>query len=91
MGNKSDLNHKREVSFEQASKLAAELKIPLLEISAKNSVNIDSAFEMLIQEILDSFKPTHKSTTIEEENEKSAIQLHDNALKKHQKYIKCCK
>jgi Ras-related protein Rab-1A len=44
VGNKCDLDHKRQVSFEQGKELARQYNIKFLETSAKETVNIDELF-----------------------------------------------
>ncbi|XP_061173237.1 circularly permutated Ras protein 1-like [Saccostrea echinata] len=56
-GNKSDLEHQREVSFEEGKKLADTLGIPFTETSAKTGSLVQEAFENLVLEI-----PEHKAT-----------------------------
>lgn len=52
IGNKSDLSDKRQVSYEEGSQLAQQLNIKFIETSAKNSNNIDSAFESMALDVL---------------------------------------
>lgn len=59
IGNKCDWEEKRAVSTEQGQKLADELGIPFLEVSAKNNINVDKAFYSLaseIKKVMDSTK-----------------------------------
>jgi Ras family protein len=52
VGNKVDLpNTTRQVPTEEGQQLAASLKMPFVETSAKNNRNVDRAFELLIAEI----------------------------------------
>ncbi|RMJ21050.1 GTP-binding protein [Aspergillus sp. HF37] len=51
IGNKCDWEEKRAVSTEQGQQLANELRIPFLEVSAKNNTNIEKAFYNLATEI----------------------------------------
>lgn len=51
IGNKCDWEEKRAVSTEQGQRLADELGIPFLEVSAKNNINVDKAFYSLASEI----------------------------------------
>jgi Ras-related protein Rab-1A len=44
VGNKCDLSHKRQVSYEQGKELAAQYNIPFIETSAKDVVNIEELF-----------------------------------------------
>lgn len=51
IGNKCDWEEKRAVSTEQGQQLADELRIPFLEVSAKNNINIEKAFYNLASDI----------------------------------------
>lgn len=51
IGNKCDWEEKRAVSTEQGQRLADELGIPFLEVSAKNNINIENAFFSLASDI----------------------------------------
>eukprot|EP00700_Malawimonas_jakobiformis_P003064 EC725526.1.p1 GENE.EC725526.1~~EC725526.1.p1 ORF type:complete len:222 (+),score=16.82 EC725526.1:48-668(+) len=51
IGNKCDL--KRSVDLPSAQEMSKSLGLPLLETSAKDSVNVEKAFEMLVQQIMD--------------------------------------
>ena len=44
VGNKSDLSHRRVVSFEEGQEFANANGLLFLETSAKTSVNVDAAF-----------------------------------------------
>ncbi|XP_063696517.1 ras-like protein 2 [Culicoides brevitarsis] len=49
VGNKSDLEFQRHVQLEEAQQLSRQLKIPYIECSAKNRVNVDQAFHELVR------------------------------------------
>lgn len=49
VGNKSDLEYQRSVNLEEAQQLSRQLKIPYIECSAKNRVNVDQAFHELVR------------------------------------------
>lgn len=49
IGNKSDLNDKREVSVEEGESLAREYNVPFMETSAKDSVNVDNLFGVMAE------------------------------------------
>lgn len=50
VGNKSDC-HNREVSIEEGMDKACELNIPFVETSAKDNINIEKCFEILIDKL----------------------------------------
>ena len=49
VGNKNDLNEKREISYEEANKFAEEKNMPYIEVSAKTGDNINKLFGILIK------------------------------------------
>ncbi|KAJ8248753.1 hypothetical protein GJAV_G00227370 [Gymnothorax javanicus] len=52
LGNKCDMNEKRQVSKERGEKLAIDYGIKFLETSAKSSINVEEAFFTLGKDIL---------------------------------------
>ena len=52
MGNKCDLEDQRKISKEQAKNFADEHKLPYIETSAKEGVNISELFENSINQYL---------------------------------------
>ena len=60
IGNKCDLEEKREVSYEEGMELAKSFDIPFLEVSAKNSTNIEEAFTKLAGDIHEMFLQNKK-------------------------------
>ena len=51
VGNKSDLENKRAVSFEEGQEMANHYSVRFLETSAKECKNVDQAFQMMTREI----------------------------------------
>lgn len=51
IGNKFDLNYKREVSYEESAEFADKLGINYFETSAKDNVNIENIFMYLVKNI----------------------------------------
>uniref|UniRef100_V9LEK4 Ras-related protein R-Ras2-like protein n=1 Tax=Callorhinchus milii TaxID=7868 RepID=V9LEK4_CALMI len=51
IGNKSDLDHQRQVTKEEAEGLARQLKVTYMEASAKIRFNVDQAFHELVRVI----------------------------------------
>ena len=52
LGNKCDMTDKREVTKEEGEKLASEKGIKFIETSAKNDVNVEEAFTILVKDML---------------------------------------
>ncbi|KAF7644116.1 hypothetical protein LDENG_00227440 [Lucifuga dentata] len=52
LGNKCDMNDKRQVSKERGEKLAIDYSIKFLETSAKSSINVEEAFFTLARDIM---------------------------------------
>ncbi|KAH7825708.1 Rab1c [Monocercomonoides exilis] len=52
VGNKSDLNSKRVIPFTLGKQLADSVGIPFLETSAKTSMNVEAAFETMVEEVM---------------------------------------
>ncbi|XP_041600370.1 ras-related protein Rab-8B isoform X2 [Vulpes lagopus] len=52
LGNKCDMNDKRQVSKERGEKLAIDYGIKFLETSAKSSTNVEEAFFTLARDIM---------------------------------------
>ncbi|KAI7814307.1 ras-related protein Rab-8B [Triplophysa rosa] len=52
LGNKCDMNDKRQVSKERGEKLAIDYGIKFLETSAKSSTNVEEAFVTLAKDIM---------------------------------------
>ena len=86
LGNKSDLDDKREVSTEDGIKKSEMFKTAFLETSALNGSNIDKAFDELIEQIIKNNK-----NYFEENNKKEidkGVNLNDNNKNNDKK--KCC-
>ena len=62
IGNKQDLDNNREVSYDEAKKLAESWNIDYLETSAKTNLNCKDAFENLAVKIYES-RPKTKRTS----------------------------
>lgn len=54
VGNKSDLEIERQVSFEEGAAFAKSLRCPFLETSAKQRINVEEAFYGLVRTIKSS-------------------------------------
>jgi GTPase SAR1 family protein len=51
VGNKKDLEDKREVPYNEAKELADHFNVKFLETSAKESLNVEDAFTNITREI----------------------------------------
>tara|TARA_B100001123_G_C15334006_1_gene1032153 strand:- start:4309 stop:4992 length:684 start_codon:yes stop_codon:yes gene_type:complete len=78
IGNKSDLEIKRVVSYEEAIELASHLKIHYIEVSAKYNINIPDMFQYVSNDLFskienhqiqldDSIKPNMKFLELKEQ------------------------
>ena len=76
VGNKSDLDHKRQVSYDNGKELAEKYGINFMETSAKETVNIDNLFESTTKSFLskqisgsgNKISPTGRGLELNEEN-----------------------
>lgn len=55
VGNKSDLEEQREVTYDEGVELAKKFDIPFLEVSAKNALHVDDTFTTMAEEIQKRF------------------------------------
>ena len=98
IGNKSDLADKRAVKQEEAAEFAEQNKIGFVETSAKDNLNVDTAFSRLTGEIytvLDGLaqKEEKEKSDTSSPNKKETgggqtITLNDESAKKKKKG--CC-
>ena len=56
IGNKIDLEKERDVSFQEGEKLALKYGMQFYECSAKTRININEAFQYLIDNVVDIYK-----------------------------------
>jgi Ras-related protein Rab-1A len=71
IGNKFDLNYRREVTYEESVEFADSLGINYIETSAKDNVNIENIFTYLVKNIYFDKEKNNK----EEEKNKEKISL----------------
>uniref|UniRef100_A0A023FB51 Putative rab subfamily protein of small gtpase n=4 Tax=Triatominae TaxID=70999 RepID=A0A023FB51_TRIIF len=62
VGNKSDLTTKKVVDYATAKEYADHLKIPFIETSAKNAINVEQAFLTMAAEIKNRVGPPSSAT-----------------------------
>ena len=64
VGNKCDLEAERQVSTEEGEQRAAEFKIPFLEASAKDNINVTEAFMTITRNVIPTLTAQPKSNTV---------------------------
>jgi Ras-related protein Rab-1A len=79
IGNKIDLKDSREVSYEKGEEFAKDHGIKFFECSAKSKINVDEAFNCLINDI---YKKHENEFTIEDKN----INLSDKKKKEKKEW-----
>ena len=62
VGNKCDMESDRKVTVEQGKEFAQKYKMQFFETSAKNSINVQQAFEAMTREIINDNKETNIHT-----------------------------
>ena len=88
IGNKSDLEERREIQKDEGIKKSEEYKTAFMETSALNGDNIDKAFDELINQIYQN-----NSSIIEEEKEveiDKGVNLNDEKKENNESNKKCC-
>lgn len=60
IGNKTDLEHRRVVSFQEAHDFARQFDMFYMETSAKNEQNVEEAFVTLAKEVKRRYFPRKK-------------------------------
>lgn len=61
VGNKSDLEEERQVSYEDGLHMAQHMSAPFLETSAKQAINVEEAFYTLVRLVRDEGGSYHQS------------------------------
>ena len=87
VGNKLDLEDRREVSLDQSAEKANILNCPLMETSALDNTNVEKAFKELLIEI---YKDIKKSPELEGGDKKLSGGKSLDTEKKSKKDKKCC-
>lgn len=73
LGNKCDMNDRRQVSKERGEQLAVEYGIKFMETSAKASINVEEAFFMMARDIKSKMEKK-----LEANNQNKGIQIKAN-------------
>ncbi len=92
IGNKCDLIEKREVKEDDGKIKAKDLNVPFMETSALNCINVEKAFNFLIEEIANleiNLDEEFDFEDFKDEKNVNNINLNDNE-KKIQKNKNCC-
>ena len=88
IGNKSDLEEKREVTKEEGLKKSQDCKTAFMETSALNGDNVHKAFDELIEQIYQN-----NSALLEQENDveiDKGVNLNDENNENNKKKKSCC-
>ncbi len=89
IGNKSDLEEKREISKEEAQTKAEQYNIAFLETSAKSGDNINKAFTQLVEQVYNAHITMLENDVSLEENNTDGVNIENKENKKSKKK-KCC-
>ena len=89
VGNKTDLEDKREVQTEDVAKKAEQYNVAFCETSALKGNNIEKAFDTLIEEIT-KVAVSQKLVEIKRESDSNIVSLNTEEEKKTEKESKCC-
>ena len=87
-GNKIDLKEKREVNFDELEEFGMKKKIEVMEISARERINIDEAFQKIINLILSNKTDKEIIDEFGIKNNNNDINLDKNNTKKRKQG--CC-
>ena len=87
-GNKIDLKEKREINFDELEEFGMKKKIEVMEISAKERININDAFQKIINLILSNKTDKEIIDEFGNKNNNNDINLDKNNTKKRKQG--CC-
>ena len=96
VGNKSDLEEQREVTYDEGVELAKKFDIPFLEVSAKNALHVDDTFTTMATEIQARFlketshKKDKKDFTIGSNPSALTLNANNTEVKEQEKSKNCC-
>ena len=88
VGNKCDLEDKRQVSTEEGKELAEHYNVRFMETSAKDCKNVDEAFQLMTKEIKSRVAITQPKRP--GEGQAQRISKKDQTRKVPQKEKGCC-
>ena len=91
VGNKSDLNDKRQISKERGKQLADSYGIPFLETSAKSNENIEKLFNDSTRAFIEKQLKSNNNNFIQMPGmSESAVNMSASKIEKTHKKKKCC-
>ena len=90
IGNKCDLKNERQVTEEEASKKADELKIAYCETSALDGKNVDYAFETVVEEVSKKNNSENNSEVRKEDQTRGIMLDIDNKKEEENSKKPCC-
>ena len=91
VGNKCDLNDKRQVSKERGKQLADSYGIPFLETSAKSNENIEKLFTDSTRVFIEKQLKINNNNFLQRPGmSESAVNLSAGKIEKTHKKKKCC-
>ena len=86
VGNKCDMESDRKVTFEQGKEFADKNKMQFFETSAKNSINVQQAFEAMTREIIND----NKEKNIQSKKDNIKVSENISNSKNIKTKDKCC-
>ena len=89
IGNKLDLEQKRDVSKEDLEEIGKKNKMPFLETSAKQNINVNEGFDLLVNELLKG-KNENQIVEMFSRKTRSDLSISSKSTAKKQKKGGCC-
>jgi len=89
IGNKLDLEQKRDVSKEDLEEIGKKNQMPFLETSAKQNINVNEGFDLLVNELLKG-KNENQIVEMFSRKTRSDLSISSKSTAKKQKKGGCC-
>ena len=89
IGNKLDLDQKRDVSKEDLEEMGKKNQMPFLETSAKQNINVNEGFDLLVNELLKG-KNENQIVEMFSRKTRSDLSISSKSTAKKQKKGGCC-
>ena len=89
IGNKLDLEQKRDVSKEDLEEIGKKNQMPFLETSAKQNINVNEGFDLLVNELLKG-KNDNQIVEMFSRKTRSDLSISSKSTAKKQKKGGCC-